>query len=39
MDLRELDCRIVEWICGAQNRDRWQALVNMVINVQVLAPS
>jgi hypothetical protein len=28
----------VEWIQFAQDRDWWQALVNMVMNLQVLAP-
>jgi hypothetical protein len=28
----------VEWIHLAQNRDHWQALVNAVMNLQVLAP-
>jgi hypothetical protein len=35
-----LDCDIigfgdVDWIHLAQDRDRWQALVNMVMNLQV----
>jgi hypothetical protein len=28
----------VEWIRLAQDRDRWQALVNAVMNLWVLAP-
>jgi hypothetical protein len=28
----------VEWIQLAQYRDRWQYVVNMVINVRMLAP-
>jgi hypothetical protein len=28
----------VEWIYLAQGRDRWQAVVNAVMNLQVLAP-
>jgi hypothetical protein len=38
MDLRETGCRDVEWIQLAQNRDRWQALVNMVMKLWLLAP-
>jgi hypothetical protein len=38
MDLRETGCGGVEWIQLAQNRDRWQALVNMVMKFWVLAP-
>jgi len=38
MDLREIGWGSVEWIQLAQDRDRWQALVNMVMNLQVLAP-
>jgi hypothetical protein len=28
----------VEWIQLAQDRDQWQALVNKVMNLQILAP-
>jgi hypothetical protein len=35
MDLREIGWRTVEWIQSAQD---WRALVNMVMNLQVLAP-
>jgi hypothetical protein len=31
-------CVCVEWIHLAQDRDRWQALVNVVMNVWVLVP-
>jgi hypothetical protein len=34
MDLMEIGWR--EWIKLAQDRDRWQALVNAVMNFQVL---
>jgi hypothetical protein len=35
MDLREIGFRDVDWIHFAQDRDRWRALVNMVMNLQV----
>jgi hypothetical protein len=35
MDLREIGFGDVDWICLAQDRDRWQALVNMVMSLQV----
>jgi hypothetical protein len=35
MDLREIGFGDMDWIHLAQNRDRWQALVNTVINLQV----
>jgi hypothetical protein len=38
MDLREIGWGSVQWIQLAQDRDRWQALVNRVMNLQVLAP-
>jgi hypothetical protein len=38
MDLREVDWGGVEWIHLAQDRDHWQALVNAVMNLHVLAP-
>jgi hypothetical protein len=37
MDLREIGCGSVEWIHLAQDRDRWRALVNAVMNLWVLA--
>jgi hypothetical protein len=38
MDLMEIDWGSVDWIQLAQDRDRWWALVNMVINLRILAP-
>jgi hypothetical protein len=38
MDLREIGWGSVEWIQLAQDRDRWWALVNTVMNLRVLAP-
>jgi hypothetical protein len=38
MDLREIGCRGVEWIHLAQDRDRWRAVVNAVMNPRFLAP-
>jgi hypothetical protein len=38
MDLREIGSGGVEWIHLAQDRDRWRAVVNAVMNLGVLAP-
>jgi hypothetical protein len=38
MDLREFGWAGVEWIHLAQDRDRWQAVVNAGMNLWVLAP-
>jgi hypothetical protein len=38
MDLREIRWWGVEWIQLAQDRDRWRALVNTVMNFRILAP-
>jgi hypothetical protein len=38
MDLRETGWGSVSWIHSTQDRDRWRALVNTVMNLQVLAP-
>jgi hypothetical protein len=38
MDLRGIGLGRVYWILLAQDRDRWRALVNKVMNLRVLAP-
>jgi hypothetical protein len=38
MDLEEIGWGGVEWIHLAQDRDCWWALVNVVMNLRVLAP-
>jgi hypothetical protein len=38
MDLREIGWGGVKWIHLAQDRDRWWAVVNAVMNLRVLAP-
>jgi hypothetical protein len=35
MDLLEIGVSVVDWIGLAQDRDRWRALVNSVMNLQV----
>jgi hypothetical protein len=35
MDLREIGFGDVDWIHWAQDRDRWSALVNTVMNLRV----
>jgi len=35
MDLQKVGCEAIDWIELAQDRDRWRALVNAVMNLQV----
>jgi hypothetical protein len=35
LDLGEVGCGDVDWIGLAQDRNRWRALVNSVLNLQV----
>ena len=34
MDLQRVGCRVVDWIDLAQDRDRWRAVVNAVMNLR-----
>ena len=36
MDLQEVGCEDMDWTDVAQDRDRWRALVNAVMNHQVV---
>jgi hypothetical protein len=35
MDLLEIGLNVVDWIGLAQDRYRWRALVNVLVNLQV----
>jgi hypothetical protein len=38
MDFRDIGWASVEWIQLAQDKDKWWAVVNTVMNFRVLAP-
>jgi hypothetical protein len=38
MDVKEIVCGSVEWIQLVQDRGRWRAVVNTVMNLRVLVP-
>jgi len=35
MELQEVGCGGIDWIKMAEDRDRWRALVNSVMNIRV----
>jgi len=35
MDLQEVGCRDMDWMELAQDKDRWWALVNAIMNLRV----
>jgi hypothetical protein len=35
VDLQEVGCEVMDWIQLVKDRDRWRALVNVVMNLRV----
>jgi hypothetical protein len=35
MDLKEVGCEVIDWIKLAQDREKWRALVNAVMNLWI----
>ena len=34
INLQEVGCGVMDWVDLAQDKDKWQALVNMVMNLR-----